>query len=77
MKIILNHKFEDLINIENLLSAWQEFIKGKHNKKDVQIFQFGLMNNILQLHNDLKNKTYKHGGYECFKINDPKPRTGC
>jgi retron-type reverse transcriptase len=75
MKIILNHNYEDLISIENLLLAWQEFIKGKRNKKDVQIFQFSLMDNIIQLHNDLKNKTYKHGGYKQFKINDPKPRT--
>lgn len=49
-------------------------MKGKRNKKDVQEFQFNLMDNILSLHNDLKNNTYKHGGYECFKINDPKPR---
>jgi retron-type reverse transcriptase len=74
MKIILNHKFEDLISIDNLLSAWQEFIKGKRSKKDVQVFSFNLMDNILQLHYDLKNSTYKHGGYECFKISDPKPR---
>ena len=75
MKIILYHNYKDLISIENLLLAWQEFVKGKRNKPDVQIFQFNLMNNILQLHYDLKNYTYKHGGYEQFKINDPKPRT--
>ena len=74
MKIILNHKFEDLISIDNLFLAWQEFIKGKRNKKDVQAFSFYLMNNILSLHEDLKNHTYKHGGYQKFKINDPKPR---
>jgi len=75
MKIILNHKYEDLISIDNLLLAWQEFLKGKRNKKDVQEFQFNLMDNILSLHEDLKNYTYKHGGYQQFKINDPKPRT--
>lgn len=32
------------------------------------------MDNIFSLHEDLKNKTYKHGGYKAFKINDPKPR---
>jgi retron-type reverse transcriptase len=32
------------------------------------------MDNIFSLHNDLKNKIYKHGGYEAFKINDPKTR---
>jgi len=74
MKIILQHKFEDLISIDNLLLAWQEFLKGKRSKRDVQIFQFNLMDNILQLHGDLKNKLYKHGGYQQFKINDPKPR---
>jgi retron-type reverse transcriptase len=75
MKSILHHKYEDIIGIDNLLQAWQEFLRGKRNKPDVQIFQFSLMDNILQLHKDLKNKTYKHGGYQQFKINDPKPRT--
>jgi len=75
MKIKLSHKFEDTISIDNLLSAWQEFIKGKRNKKDVQMFSFSLMDNIIDLHSDLANRKYKHGGYQCFKINDPKPRT--
>ena len=33
-----------------------------------------LMDNIYFLHNDLKNKIYKHSNYEAFKINDPRPR---
>ncbi len=33
------------------------------------------MDNILKLNRDLENHIYKHGGYQCFKINDPKPRT--
>ncbi len=49
-------------------------MKGKKNRKDVQEFQFNLMDNILSLHSDLTNQTYTHGGYEAFKINDPKPR---
>jgi retron-type reverse transcriptase len=32
------------------------------------------MSNILSLHRELKNKTYKHGSYEAFRVNDPKPR---
>ena len=63
------------MSIENLLSAWQGFLKGKRNKKDVQEFQFHLMGNILSLHDDLINNCYKHDCYECFSINDPKPRT--
>ena len=74
MKIQLTHTFEEIISLENLLKAWKEFVRGKRNKKDVQIFQIRLMDNILALHSDLVNHTYKHGGYQAFKINDPKPR---
>ncbi len=41
---------------------------------DVQEFQLNLMDNILSLHLDLKNKTYIHGSYHAFNISDPKPR---
>lgn len=63
-----------MISVDNLLLAWQEFVKGKRSKKDVQIYSFYLMDNILTLHRDLKSHSYKHGGYRQFKINDPKPR---
>ena len=32
------------------------------------------MHNILSLHHDLINQNYRHGQYEEFGINDPKPR---
>lgn len=67
-------KYEELISVENLLDAWKEFRKDKSKKNDVQHFEFNLMSNVLSLHSDLENKTYKHGSYEAFKINDPKPR---
>lgn len=75
MKIQLSHKFEDIISIENLLDAWQEFVRGKRIKADVQKFSFRLMDNILTLHDDLANLTYRHGGYHAFNISDPKPRS--
>ncbi len=74
MKIQLSHKFEDIISVENLLEAWREFVCGKRNKPDVQLFAHALIDNILQLHNDLANKSYRHGGYYRFKISDPKSR---
>lgn len=70
----LIHTYDSIISVENLLTAWNEFIKGKKNRKDVQAFQIRLMDNILSLHLELKNKTYMHRGYEAFKISDPKPR---
>ncbi|MDP3901601.1 MAG: reverse transcriptase domain-containing protein [bacterium] len=74
MKIQLAHKFEDIISIENLLSAWREFIRGKRNKRDVQEFSLQLMDNILELHYELTNHTYRHSSYQAFNISDPKPR---
>jgi retron-type reverse transcriptase len=68
------HTYDSIISVENLLTAWNEFVKGKKNRKDVQAFQVRLMDNILSLHHELKNKTYRHRGYEAFKISDPKPR---
>lgn len=74
MKIRLNHTYEDIISVENSLAAWQEFILGKRGRSDVQEFSLHLIDNILQLHAELANGTYRHGSYERFNISDPKPR---
>ena len=66
--------FEDIISMENLLLAWDEFKKGKREKLDVQKFEFRLEDNLFQLHQDLKNKKYKHNEYFGFYIYDPKKR---
>jgi len=70
----LSHKFEDIISLENLLEAWKEFLVGKRSRKDVQVFEGSLMNNIFSLHYDLLYHRYLPGSYQSFKINDPKPR---
>lgn len=71
---MLNHMYENIISLENLFDAWQEFIKGKRKRKDIAEFSENLSSNIYNLHLDLVNKTYKHGGYHAFNISDPKPR---
>ena len=73
-KIQFGHSYNDIISVENLLAAWQEFVRGKRSKTDVQKFELRLMGNILALHKDLVLKQYKHGGYQAFNISDPKPR---
>ncbi len=74
MKKQLDKIFEEIISLENLFLAWQEFLVGKKKKRDVQEFFRHLADNILALHEDLANKTYRHGGYESFYVNDPKRR---
>jgi len=49
-------------------------LRGKRKKRDVQEFQLNLMDNIIEIHRDLENFKYNHGGYKAFRINDPKPR---
>lgn len=67
--------FEKMVSVESLLNAWDEFKKGgKRKKRDVQVFELRLEDNLFRLHRDLKNKRYKHGQYVGFYIRDPKVR---
>jgi len=70
----LNHSFEEIICLDNLLAAWREFARGKRGKKDVQEFEWSLMDNIIALQDDLASGNYRHGDYKDFHIDDPKPR---
>src|SRR3989338_11580161 len=73
MKIFRN-LFADMVSMENLLTAWDEFKKGKREKLDVQIFEQYLEDNLFRLHRDLLSKQYRHGRYTGFYIRDPKVR---
>ncbi len=66
--------FEKIISLENLFNAWTEFKKEKSNKNDVAMFEVNLEDNVFKLHKDLKNGSYKHGGYLSFFVHDPKRR---
>jgi len=70
----LRHTYDDIISVENLLVSWREFLRGKKKRKDVAEFSLYFLDNILILQQELADKTYRHGGYQAFKINDPKPR---
>ncbi|MBI2475322.1 group II intron reverse transcriptase domain-containing protein [Candidatus Uhrbacteria bacterium] len=74
MKKLFSVSFEEVVSVENLCSAWQEFIRGKRKKKDVQEFILHLGDEIASLHSDLMSGEYVHGGYRYFRMNDPKPR---
>lgn len=74
MEKILIHRYDNIISLSNLLISWKEFLKGKSKRKDVQEFSSKLLENLIDIHIDLKNKNYTHGGYIAFNISDPKPR---
>lgn len=73
-RISITHSYNDIISADNLLDAWKEFLKGKKKKKDVQAFEYNLIENISILRSDLISGAYRHGPYTHFKVSDPKPR---
>lgn len=66
--------FHTIVSVSNLLSAWNEFKRGKRSKVDVADFELNLEENIFRLHEDLVSKTYVHDPYVDFYICDPKRR---
>lgn len=66
--------YSNLISIEDIFQAWSEFRKGKTKRFDVQKFERNLEDNLFDLQQRLKDKTYKHGEYQSFYVNDPKQR---
>lgn len=66
--------YYELTRIENLFQAWHEFKKGKKKRKDLQVFERNLEDNLFLLQEALQKRTYKHGSYQAFFVQDPKKR---
>lgn len=60
--------------LEAVFQAWDEFIQGKKKKVDVVAFGRFLEDNLFEVQQSLKGKTYRHGSYKSFYIRDPKVR---
>ena len=72
--VCVGHKYADIISLENLFAAWEEFRVGKKSKLKVQAFERHLMTNLITLHESLVAGTYRHAPYKTIIINDPKRR---
>lgn len=64
----------DVISIDNLLSAWQEFRRGKRAKLDVAKYELNLERNIFDLCRTLLSEAWKPDPYQVFFVRDPKLR---
>lgn len=60
--------------MKNIFLAWDEFVRGKRQKTDVQKFGRFLEDNLFDLQKSLQDKTYRHHGYHEFYVRDPKIR---
>jgi len=63
-----------LTALENLFEAYHDAAKGKRSKTDVASFEFNLEENIFNFHEELIDRSYRHGPYHSFYIHDPKKR---
>ncbi len=63
-----------MVTFENLLQAWNDFVRGKRKRGDVGEFAVSLSDNLHDLLFDLKNRSYVHGAYYEYSICDPKRR---
>ena len=66
--------YKKLCHPENLFLAYLKARKGKTQKLYVKKFEENFIVNIKNLHNELKNQTYKHNPLSTFILRDPKTR---
>lgn len=66
--------FQNNLTFEKFLSAHMRARKHKVYKKEVIKFEFNLENNLINLMNNIQNKTYRLGNYFNFKVYEPKER---
>lgn len=66
--------FDKIISIENLRLADEKARKGKLRSYGVQLHDKNREANILKLHEQLKNGTFKTSNYHIFTIYEPKER---
>lgn len=69
-----NNLYSEIINWENLITAWKKARKGKTKKDYVLEFEDNLRRNLLKLHGKLKNQTYYPKSLATFILRDPKTR---
>lgn len=66
--------FENIISLENLKNADKLAQKGKQKQYGVIVHNKNSEENILKLHELLKNKHYQTSEYKIFKVYEPKER---
>ncbi|MDR1756125.1 MAG: RNA-directed DNA polymerase [Culturomica sp.] len=70
----IGNLYDEIISIENLQLADKKARKGKVRSYGVKLHDKNREANLFQLHDDLKNQTYRTSKYNVFKIYDPKER---
>ena len=70
----IRNEFDKKLTYNNLMQAHNLSKKGKGYRKEIILFNLKQEEYIMWLYEQLKNGTYKHGGYTTFYITKPKLR---
>lgn len=70
----IRNEFDKKLTYENLMKAHMLSRKGKGYRNEIILFNLKQEEYIYWLYEQLKNGTYKHGGYTTFYITEPKVR---
>lgn len=70
----IGYLYEKIISMDNLRLADEKARKGKRNTYGVRVFDKNREENLLKLHEMLKNKTFRTSKYDVFTIHEPKER---
>ena len=70
----IRNKFDKILSYETLMEAHKKSRKGKGYRNEIIKFNLKQEEYIMWLYNELKNGTYKHGGYKVFYVTEPKVR---
>lgn len=70
----LKNIFVDKIKFKKMYEAYERASKGKHENKEIILFEMNLASNLLDICINLYNGTYKVGNYRKFYVYEPKKR---
>ena len=70
----IRNQFEKKLSYENLMKAHNLSKRGKGYRKEIILFNLKQEEYIMWLYEQLKNETYKHGGYTEFYVTEHKVR---
>ena len=68
------HLYAQVCDFENLYWAYRDARRGKRNAQAVAAYEFAEEENLMQLQEELRSKTYQPGEYRHFYIHEPKRR---
>ena len=71
---IYDNLYPNLYEWDNLYLAYRKARKGKRNRPPAATFEFYQEANLLQLQQELVEKSYTPGAYHSFYIHEPKRR---